>query len=112
MKNFLSFQHPANVIVVGDTGSGKVTLINTLLQLQGEEAAQTGNVVPISQETKQYSSSCCSLKIYDTCGFENTNFENLKKELEKLIKEKASSINSNDFIYLGLVCVNSDGEMY
>jgi GTP-binding protein EngB required for normal cell division len=107
MKNFLSSQHPANIIVVGNTGSGKSTLVNTLFQFEGNEAAPTGKGVPVTQEIRQYSNSTCKLTIYDTRGFENDNFENYKKELEKLIKEKTSSINSNEFIYLGLVCVNS-----
>lgn len=66
-----------NLIVMGKTGAGKSTLVNALL---GEEVAETGMGMAITQENKKYSKQVIAIdglpvdiNIYDTVGLEIDN---------------------------------------
>ncbi|MBQ9490004.1 MAG: 50S ribosome-binding GTPase, partial [Lachnospiraceae bacterium] len=64
----------ANIIVIGKTGAGKSTLINSLL---GERVADTGMGTAITQENKKYDRQIIAIdglpiniSVYDTVGLE------------------------------------------
>lgn len=76
-----------NILIVGKTGYGKSTLINTIF---GEKLAQSGTGKPITQEIKCYTSAKQpDLAIYDSRGLELgnpstiTNIESFLQENHK-----------------------------
>ena len=56
-----------NVMVLGKTGVGKSTLINSVFQ---EPIAQTGIGKPVTSRIKKYEKADYPLSIYDTPGLE------------------------------------------
>lgn len=69
-KDWLKSSEIGNVIVVGKTGVGKSTLINSFI---GKEFAQTGVGEPITQSLTSYQSELVPLQLYDTRGLELDN---------------------------------------
>lgn len=80
-----------NVLIVGKTGVGKSTLINTVF---GSDVAKTGSGKPVTQEIQRIDVNRC-FTIYDTKGLEmkdfETTFENIKNFLDENAKKDANS---------------------
>ena len=83
----------ANLVVMGKTGAGKSTLINSLL---GENVAEAGLGKAITQENQQYSKRIVAIdglpidiSVYDTVGLEIDNAITRKtiSKIEKHIEE-------------------------
>ena len=68
-----------NIIVVGKTGVGKSTLINSVFK---EKLAETGIGRPVTRHMTRLSKDSIPLTIYDTRGFE------LGKEVQKQVKQE------------------------
>ena len=86
-KDWLKSSQIGNVIVVGKTGVGKSTLINSFI---GKEFAQTGVGGPITQSLTSYQSELVPLQLYDTRGLELDN-----KVQSKIRKEIFSEIKNS-----------------
>ena len=86
-KEWLKSSEIGNVIVVGKTGVGKSTLINSFI---GKEFAQTGIGEPITQTVTSYQSELVPVQLYDTRGLELDN-----KAQSKVRKEIFSEIKNN-----------------
>lgn len=86
-KDWLKSSEIGNVIVVGKTGVGKSTLINSFI---GKEFAQTGVGEPITQSLTSYQSELVPLQLYDTRGLELDN-----KVQSKIRKEIFSEIKNS-----------------
>lgn len=56
-----------NLLVVGKSGTGKSTLINTVF---GEEIVQTGVGKPVTDQISLIEKDDFPVRIYDTVGFE------------------------------------------
>ena len=91
----------ANIIVIGKTGAGKSTLINSLL---GERVADTGMGTAITQENKKYDRQIIAIdglpiniSVYDTVGLEldkkvtSNSVSNIEEYLERTDKECADN---------------------
>ena len=100
------------VLVLGKTGVGKSTLINSLLQLKGEEAAEEGVGNITTSETRAYRSNKFPfLRLVDTRGIEiNTNFgaKEIQDEAAKYIKDQYNTDNINNFVQCIWYCITGN----
>ena len=100
------------VLVLGKTGVGKSTLINSLLQLEGEEAAEEGVGNITTSETRAYRSNKFPfLRLVDTRGIEiNTNFgaKEIQDEAAKYIKDQYNTDNINNFVQCIWYCITGN----
>jgi predicted GTPase/uncharacterized protein (DUF697 family) len=76
-------RRPVTVLVAGNTGAGKSTLINTVF---GREVARTGTGRPVTEDVEEYVSEVPPLRLLDTRGFEAGDgiaFDKVDAELAK-----------------------------
>lgn len=76
-------RRPVTVLIAGNTGAGKSTLINTIF---GEERARTGTGRPVTEDLDEYVSEVPPLRLLDTRGFEAGDgiaFDKVDAELTK-----------------------------
>ena len=94
-----------NIIVIGKSGVGKSTLINSLFR---GDFADTGLGRPVTQEIRKIVKSDYPLSIYDTPGFglSSDQQDNVKDEVIKLISEGYSSNDINKTIHCIWYCIN------
>ena len=82
---------PLKIVTIGRGGHGKSTLINNLLNLQGEEAAMSfKSGTPVTTGVTMYNKEVngVTVYIYDTPGLQDESVDERKiiKEIEKLTK--------------------------
>ena len=100
-----------NILVIGSTGVGKSTLINSVLKLDenSENYAKTGIGQPITLgEPKFYiSEKVKGLKLWDSQGIDKSgyNIKELKKSVTNLINTNAENNNPDNFIHCIWYCV-------
>ena len=86
----MSNQEFGNVLVIGNSGVGKSTLINVII---GSEEAMTGRGLEgITKEIKPYKVSEVGLRLVDTAGFEPSFFKKTKiiRDVQKWSKKSVS----------------------
>ena len=100
-----------NILVIGSTGVGKSTLINSVLKLEenSENYAKTGYGEPVTLgEPKFYiSEKVKGLKLWDSQGIDKSgyNIGELKKSVTNLINTNAENNNPDNFIHCIWYCV-------
>ena len=100
-----------NILVIGSTGVGKSTLINSVLKLEenSENYAKTGCGEPVTLgEPKFYiSEKVKGLKLWDSQGIDKSgyNIGELKKSVTNLINTNAENNNPDNFIHCIWYCV-------
>lgn len=95
-----------NIAVVGKTGAGKSTLINSVF---GEEFAKACVGEPVTKEFRKYTKPESPLAIYDTPGFDMSDNrpEDVRKELIGLISKGIESRDMNQAIHCIWYCINT-----
>ncbi len=94
-----------NIIIAGNTGVGKSTLINAVFQ---GNLATTGDGRPVTISTREITKEGIPLSIFDTRGFEKGKYTEILVGLEKLIQERKRSIDPYQHIHVAWICVLED----
>lgn len=91
-----------NILVIGNTGAGKSTLISSLFQVS------ISNCVTQTISTKPYTKSGLSIAAYDTPGLEKENKQRnkVKQDIAKFIKQQNQK-EPEEQIHAVWYCVNS-----
>ena len=102
-----------NYLVIGNSGIGKTTLINSILKLPDEKKGKTesNNLGGITKEITPYNNKKYLpwLTLYDTEGFEKTR--DYKLDIEKFnnfIEEKIKNKKYNEFIHGIWYCIDGN----
>ena len=104
-----------NILVLGPTGVGKSTLINSILQFDESknEGAKTGKGVPVTLgEPNSYENDLKikGIRLYDSQGIDKGNYEieDLIKSVKNIINKQALTNNPDNFIHCIWYCLTGD----
>jgi len=101
----ISEENKLNVLIIGKTGVGKSTLINSLFN---EELVKTGVGKPVTEYIEEISNSDNTISFFDTIGINISNYKEVFDNLENFIKEKNNDSNEDNHIHVAWLCI-SDG---
>ena len=95
-----------NIVIVGKTGVGKSTLINSVFR---ENLAETGIGRPVTNSVRLIEKPDYPLSVYDTPGFELGAAEQnkVKDEILKVIHDGIASKDINKAIHCVWYCINT-----
>jgi len=108
INNYIGQQKHINVVVIGQTGVGKSTLINSII---GENLAQTGSGLPVTKGIpKGYETGKSPFRLYDTQGIELSGFtiNELVKNIKDLVDR--NSQNPDTVIHSIWYCINGSSD--
>lgn len=105
IKNRIASLRKLNLMVVGKTGVGKSTLINTVFK---ENFAATGVGKPVTSEIRKYTKENYPLTLYDTPGFElsDQQRETVNKGIQSIINDGINSGDISEAIHCIWYCIN------
>lgn len=107
VKKEYSSLNMLNVLILGKTGVGKSTLINSIFN---ENLAATGTGKPITEHIHPLRKRGFPLTIYDTPGMEldgANSAENLQNEVNKLVRHGIFSGSVNEAIHCIWYCIST-----
>lgn len=91
-----------NLLVVGKSGTGKSTLVNTVFN---DRIAETGQGRPITQHMRRYTKDGSPVSIYDTRGLEVADHKAILSDLRNKIREINRSQHADDHIHVAWLCI-------
>lgn len=97
-----------NILLLGYTGVGKSTLINSVLGLDKNNEAKTGEGQPVTKEINHYTSQTVSgMRLWDTRGIELGTYgiNEVEKDIKEIITTKTGG-NPDEFIHCIWYCVS------
>ena len=102
-----------NILIMGNTGVGKSTLLNTVLK---SELAKTcyGNACTMGIPKNYESEKAKGIRIWDTRGIENGQYNlwTANKDIKKTIKNLISEKDPDKFIHCIWYCINSNSNRF
>lgn len=106
-QNYVSDIGKCNILVIGKTGVGKSTLINTVFR---EPLAQTGEGYPVTDDIRQYRKNDFPITVYDTPGLELNGVQvvKVKKDISDLIDSHLENITEQ--IHIIWYCINDNSD--
>ena len=101
-----------NILLCGKSGVGKSTLINSILELKGDQMAKTGTGNAVTMETRNYSSNTVPfLRCADSRGIEISRDEKklfgiseVMEEMNKYILKQLDTGNPDNYIHCIWYC--------
>lgn len=91
-----------NVLVVGKTGTGKSTLVNTVFN---DRIAETGQGRPVTQNMRRYTKEGSPVSIYDTKGLEVADYRPILEDLKTKLREINRSERHEDHVHVAWLCI-------
>ncbi len=91
-----------NILVAGQTGVGKSTLINAVF---GEDFAQTAAGRPVTQHAEWFESDTVPLRILDTKGLEAKDYAGTLQDMRTEIENCRAQKDARDQLHMAWVCI-------
>lgn len=92
-----------NVLVAGNTGVGKSTLVNAIF---GDTVAPTGAGLPVTQDVTLYEAPDVPLNLWDTRGFEAGD-DTAVRAVDAKLAEMRSADESSGQIHVAWLCISA-----
>lgn len=98
-----------NILVIGKTGVGKSTLVNSIFQTP---LAKSGSGSPVTKSIHCYRKRKCPLTIYDTPGLELNpqQIEQVRSEVSQLIADCRKYEDVEKHIHVIWYCINHESK--
>ncbi len=93
-----------NILVAGQTGVGKSTLINSVF---GEKFAETAAGRPVTQHAQWFTSETVPLRILDTRGLEAKDYAVTLNDMRAEIEACRAQPDERDQLHMAWVCIAS-----
>ncbi|MEB8015435.1 GTP-binding DUF697 domain-containing protein [Raoultella ornithinolytica] len=104
-QNAFNDKNKFNIILLGATGVGKSTLVNSFF---GEELAATGKGKPVTQHLDKIKSTKKGVVLWDTKGIEAKDYEKTIGQLKEDIKNSFEEFRHIDDVpHLGWLCIDA-----
>ena len=91
-----------NILVAGQTGVGKSTLVNSVF---GEDFARAAAGRPVTEHAEWYSSDTVPLRILDTRGLEAKDYAGTLGAMRAEIEASRAEMDERNQLHIGWVCI-------